>query len=79
MFRCGPSRRHSDTNLVIHHGVTNVFSQAGQRLGILDIIEEARDFAPFRQQFQISENLVELPGDSTSGSNVDLDMKEITL
>ena len=79
MFRRGPSGRHRDTNLVIHHGVANVFSQTGQRLGILDIIEESCDFAPFRQQFQISDNLVEFPGDPTSGSNLDLDMKEITL
>ena len=79
MVRCGPSGRHRDTNLVIHHGIVNVVSQAGQCLGILDIIEETCDFAPFRQQFQILENFFELPGGRTSGSNPDLDMKEITL
>ena len=62
-FRRGLSGRYRDTNLVIHHGITNVVSHAGQCLGILDIIKETRDFAPFRQQFQILENLFEFPGD----------------
>ena len=79
MFRRGPSGQHRETNLVIHHGVTNLFSQTGQRLGILDIIEETRDFTPFRQQFQILEDLFEFPGDPTSGSILDLDIGEITL
>ena len=79
MFRRGPSGQRRDTNLVIHHGVANVVSQAGQCLGILDIIEETHDFAPFRQQFQILEDLFEFPGDTCSGSNLDLDIGEITL
>ena len=79
MFRRDPSGQHRDTNLVIHHDVANVVSQAGQCLGILDIIEESRDFTPFRQQFQILEDLFEFPGDTTSGSNLDLDIEEITL
>ena len=79
MFRRGPSGRHRDTNLVLHHGVANVVSQACQRPGILDVIKKTRDFAPFRQQFQILENLFEFPGDPTSGSKPAHDIKEITL
>ena len=73
------SEQNRDTNLVIHHGVANVVSQTGQHPGILDIIEETRDFAPFRQRFQILENLFEFPGDPTSGSKPGLHIKENTL
>ena len=57
------SRRCESTNLVIHDGVTNIVGQASQCLRILDIVEEASDFAPLCQRFQVFECFFQFPGD----------------
>ena len=67
------------TNLVIHHGVTNVVGQARQYIRILDVVEETRDFASLRQRLQIDESLVQFSTDLTSGLNVNLDLENYRL
>ena len=63
------------TNLIVHHRVTNIFSQTGQCLGILDVVEETRDFTPLLQRFQIPKNLVQFPGHPVSGLDLNVDKK----
>ena len=67
--------RWMDTDLIIHHCVANIVSEAGQCLRVLDIIKESRGFAPLCQRFQTSKSLLQFPGTFTSGSNLELDIK----
>ena len=63
------------TNLIVHHGVANIVSQASQCLGILDVVEETRDITTLCQWFQVPEDLVQCPGNQTSEPNVNHDKK----
>ena len=66
-----------NTNLVIHHSITNVVSQTSQYLRILDIVEEASDSAPLCQRSQIPEYFFQFPEDQASGLNLDLGTNEL--
>jgi hypothetical protein len=65
------------TNLVIHHGVTNILSQSGQYLRILDVVEESSGSAPLCQRFQISKSIFQLPGNANSVSTLELIMSTV--
>ena len=67
-FRHSLSRRRPCTNLIIHHGVTNIVGQTGQCLRILNVVEKTRDFSAFCQRFQVSEGLFQFPRNCASGS-----------
>ena len=58
------------TNLTVHHGVTNIVSKASECLGILAVVEEMRDVATICQWLQVPKDLVQFPGNPTSGPNV---------
>ena len=72
-FRHTLSRRRPGTNLIIHHGVANIVSQAGQCLRIPDVVEETRDFSALCQWFQVSEGLFQFPRNRGSGPHLNFD------
>ena len=49
------------TNLVVHHGVANIFNQANKFVRILDVAEESLDVPLFRQWGQITKNASQFP------------------
>jgi hypothetical protein len=53
--------RNVGTNLVIHHGISDVLNQTGQRFCILDVVEKTRNFSPFCDRVQDLEGLFQFP------------------
>ena len=51
----------SRTNLIVHHGVTDILGQAAKLIDVLGAIQEPRDLASLCQWDEFSENLIELP------------------
>ena len=45
-FREGLSGCCMDMNLIVHHSITNIISQARHHVRILDIVDETCDFTP---------------------------------
>jgi len=58
--------RNSRTNLIIHHGVTDIFDQAAKFSHILGAVEEPRDFASLCQRDEILEDIIQFPKNWTS-------------
>ena len=49
------------TNLIVHHGIADVFDQATQLICILDVVEKSLDLALLRQWLEFLLNLFEFP------------------
>ena len=49
------------TNLVIHHGVADIFGQAAKFIHILSAIQEPGHLASLPQRYEVSENIVQFP------------------
>jgi hypothetical protein len=50
------------TNLIIHHRVADILSQAAKHVYILGAVQKSRDLPPFFQRDEVLENLVQFPG-----------------
>jgi len=46
------------TNLIVHHGITDILCQACKPIHILHAILESRDLSPFCQWDKVPENIV---------------------
>ena len=49
------------TNLIVHHGITDIFRQAPKPGYILGAIQESRDLPPFCQRAEVSEDGLQFP------------------
>ena len=49
------------TNLIVHHGITDIFNQATKFIHILSTIQEPCDFPPFCQWDEVLENTIQFP------------------
>ena len=67
--RYDQNARDGGTNLIIHHGITNILGQTGQRVGILDVVEESYDFALLFQHLEIFEGRLQFAENGLSVSN----------
>ena len=54
------------TNLVIHHGITDIIGQAAKLVHVLGAVQEPRDLASLFQWDEIFKNFIQFP----SGSHV---------
>ena len=48
------------TNLILHHGVTDIFNHAAKLLHILCVVEEPCDLASLCQRHEVLKNIIQL-------------------
>ena len=53
------------TNLIIHHGVTNILSQTTKLIHVFGTVQEPGDLASLFQQDEILENMIQFPNKSS--------------
>ena len=53
--------RNPRTNLVLHHGIANILSQAAKLIHILNVVQEPRDPASSFQWDQVLKNIIQFP------------------
>jgi len=49
------------TNLIIHYGVADIFSQTTKFIRILGAVQELRDLAPLFQWDEVLKNIIQIP------------------
>lgn len=49
------------TNLVVHHGISNVFNQTPEFIRILDVVQKTDHLAFPSSHAKFSENVIQLP------------------
>ena len=52
------------TNLIIHHGVTDVLDQAAELIRIIGTVQEPRDLASLFQWDKVLKNIIQFPSRS---------------
>jgi hypothetical protein len=61
--RHGGSESFLIANLIVHHGITNIFDQTTQFIRILDVVEKAPNLPLIRQWLEFPENIFQFPDD----------------
>ena len=51
-------------NLIVHHGITDIFNQATEFIHILSAIQESCNLAPFCKWEEVLKNLVQFPSNA---------------
>ena len=51
------------TNLIIHHSVTDILGQIAKFIHVIGAIQEPRDLASLFQWDEVSENIIQFPGE----------------
>ena len=49
------------TNLIVHHGITDILSHPSELIYVLGAVQEPRDLASLLQRNEVSENAIQFP------------------
>ena len=68
--RHGESESILATNLIVHHGIANIFNQATQFIRVLDVVEEALNLPLLCQWLKLSSNAFQFPNNPRLSDSV---------
>ena len=54
------------TNLIVHHGIADILSRAGELICVLGVVQEPHDLASLYEWEETSENIIQFPGRSST-------------
>ena len=69
--------RNPRTNLIVHHGIADIFDQAAEFIHILGAIQETCDLASLCQRDKVLKDIVEFPGRVHVRLSIDLGEGEL--